>query len=343
MTFKDAQLKLTLWYILIVMVIGAMFSSLVYLVSFHEITIFNHNQSVVLRTPPPRLQQPNFDVDAFENLRQKQLDELKDHMIRNLIVMNLGILILAGLASYYFAKKTLQPIEEMVELQNQFTADASHELRTPLAAMKIETEVALRDKKMNLAEAKKMLQSNLEEISKLETLSNGLLELAQYNDFKNHKSVVKAENAVSSREIISDTVKRFEGIANLKKIKIASKISSVKLKINEEHLSKTVTILLDNAIKYSLEKTIIKINTFVEHKNFVLTVQDQGVGIDPTELNHIFDRFFRSDISRSKNKQDGFGLGLAIAKRIISSYNGSIVATSVIKNGTTFTVKLPLN
>ena len=80
----------------------------------------------------------------------------------DLIIINLFILVAGGLLSYYLARRTLKPIEEAHEVQSRFTADASHELRTPLAAIGLETEVALRDKKFNLPEAKKLLKSNLD-------------------------------------------------------------------------------------------------------------------------------------------------------------------------------------
>ncbi len=342
MPFKSAQLKLTLWYILIVMIISTMFSGLVYLVSFHEIGIFNHNQSVVLRMPPPRQLQTNFDIDAFETLRQQQLDQLKDRMIRNLLMTNLAIWLLAGLASYFFAKKTLEPIQEMVELQNQFTADASHELRTPLAAMKLETEVALRSKNLKLLEAKAMLQSNLEEMAKLENLANGLLELAQYEIGQNKNQDLSSDK-IKIKDLIVSIVQKFTKIAAVKNVKIKTKISNLKIIGNETQIAKLITILVDNAIKYSKPKTIVQIETNLQKNHLLIKIQDQGIGISAQDLPHIFDRFYRADQSRSKEDYAGYGLGLAIAKQIVKLHNGTIEVKSQPNLGTTFTVSLPLS
>jgi len=342
MTFKLAQIKLTLWYLLIVMMISVMFSVLVYMVAFREVSIFSARQSTELRRvpPAPALMHSDFNIDDFEKVRNKQLSELKAHMIQNLLLTNLAILVLAGLASYAFARRTLGPIEEMVERQHRFTTDASHEFRTPLAAMKLETEVALRDNSFSLSDARKLLKSNLEEISKLENLSNGLLELARFGDIQ--LKINKQTDSVSIISVVKNVVERFELLAQNKKIKIITKLNQASVKIDQDQFSKILAILIDNAIKYSPEKTAIKIETKIEKKFFVLNVADQGVGIKNNELPYIFDRFYRSDLSRSKNQRQGFGLGLAIAKNIVKASNGQIEVKSQVGKGTTFTVKFPV-
>lgn len=342
MTFARARLQLTFWYLLIVMLISLMFSTLVYLVSFREINIFNARQSNELQQikSPARVEPLEFDLQIFEQHRQQQLDDLKNRMVDNLILTNLAILVLAGLASYSFASHTLRPIEEMVDRQNRFTADASHEFRTPLTAMRLETEVALRDKKFSLNDAKKLLKSNLEESQKLETLSNGLLELAQYSDFKQRQMNFKI---VSIKESIGSVIKRFLAVAQKKQIKISSQIANLRSKINSDQLEKLVAILLDNAIKYSPVKTTIKVIAKLEHKFLVISVQDQGIGINQEDAKHIFDRFYRGDLSRHKVKGEGFGLGLAIAQEIVSANGGNIKVESVLNKGTIFIVRLPQN
>ena len=341
MSLQNVHWRLTFWYVLIVMIISLTFSAVVYLISFHEITIFNRTQSTILRRTSPRLLSLDFNIDEFESLRQKQVDELKDRMLINLALTNLTILLLAGLASYYFSKKTLQPIEEMLNLQNRFTADASHELRTPLAAIKIETEVALRDKNLNLAESKKLLKSNLEEIEKLEKLSNDLLELAQYDTISPEKFSDNFKS-FSIKAVIHESIDNLSAVAQKKQIKIKTKIGREKIKVDHDKILELFNILLDNAIKYSPEKSQIIIESEVKNKIFTIRIKDSGIGIAETDLPFIFDRFFRADQARSKEKYRGYGLGLSIARQIIKAHHGDIIVESNLGHGTTFVIKLPL-
>ena len=346
MTFKSVHWRLTAWYVLVVMIISLMFSAIVYLISFHEISIFNTNQSMALRHLPqvriaPDDIGPGFDIQGFEDLRQTQLNALKDKMVRNLILTNLIILVLAALASYNFARITLQPIEEIMDLQNRFTADASHELRTPLAAIGLETEVALRDKKFNLPEAKKLLKSNLEEIEKLERLANGLLELAQYQTIQTNPIQMEYE-IMPLREIVDEVVAKVVPLAQAKKIKIIPQVKDSFIKCDKNRIVELMTILLDNAVKYSPESKKIWVKTEIARKYALISVQDQGVGIKASDIPYIFNRFYRADQSRSKEKYAGYGLGLSIAKQIVELHHGEIKVESLIGKGTTFTIKLPL-
>jgi len=340
MIFKSTIFQLTGWYVLIVMIISMLFSSLVYRISANEIGTFNRKQSMTMRQSfefGPSFS--NIRIKDIEELRERQLVELRHNLIKNLMLTNLIILLLAGIASYYLAKRTLKPIEDMVDLQNRFTADASHELRTPLAAMKLENEVALRDKKLNLTIAKDLLKSNLEEIDKLEELSNNLLKLAQYQqeqEFSKYKEF-------SVKEVINQAVKRIEPISKNKQIAIETKnVKDIRIEGDEKNIIDLLVIILDNAIKYSSSKTTVVIESFSNKKYALVKIKDQGIGIKGSDLPHIFNRFYRADQSRSKENYSGHGLGLSIAKRIVDSHSGFIDAQSTIGEGSVFIVKLPL-
>ena len=167
MTFKSAYIRLTFFYVFIVMIISVAFSLIIYELSYQELgrglgkqvrTICDHPNGSQQCAPPMEL----------ERIRLAQLDESRGNIVSGLVYFNVLILVLSSAVSYLLAKRTLQPIEQMMEAQNRFTADASHELKTPLTAIRSEIEVNLRDGKMSLSEAKKLLASNLEEVSKLE-------------------------------------------------------------------------------------------------------------------------------------------------------------------------------
>jgi signal transduction histidine kinase len=134
--------------------------------------------------------------------------------------------------------------------------------------------------------------------------------------------------------------KNFE-VFYAKKIKIHTTLESIKMNAYEEELSQMVSILLDNAIKYSPEKSVVQVSLAKKRKNAVLTVEDEGIGIAQKDIPHIFDRFYRAENARERvGEEGGYGLGLAIAKRIVERYGGSICAQKKEK-GACFVVVLP--
>ncbi len=265
------------------------------------------------------------------------LEEAKDRIFLILAAINLGILGLSGAAGYLLAGLTLKPIKEMVDEQNRFITDASHELRTPLTSLKSEIEVNLRDKKLTLKDAKKLLESNLEEVNNLQYLSDNLIKLAQ-----THKpNGIKFER-VSILDIYNNAFKKVKKLADKKKIEIKSEIEDINLKADAQSLTELFVIFIDNAIKYSPEKSEVSVAGKRVGRNFLIEIKDQGIGIEEKDLPLLFERFYRSDRVRGKKDIDGFGLGLSIAKQIIGKHNGSIDVKSKSGLGTTFKIKLPL-
>jgi len=335
MHFKIAYLKLTLFYVLIVMVISVGFSVAIYQISSEELGRGLGRQTGILRDFPMNMPtSKNPIIQDLENIRLQQLEESSNNLQHNLIYFNLLILILSFVISYFLAKRTLKPIEEAMEEQNRFTADASHELKTPLTAMRSEIEVCLRDKKLSTSEAKKLLESNLEEIGKLESLSGALLNLAKFDE------VNKLEfRELNLDEIIAAAFEKVEGLAKKKEIEIEAKLVKSKMLGDKTSLTELFVILLDNAIKYSPKNSKILIGIKKERGHAAVKIRDRGIGIKASDLPHIFDRFYRADQSRSKEKADGYGLGLSIAKRIVELHNGTISATSTPSKGSEFVVK----
>jgi len=335
MSFKSASIKLTISYLVIVMLISVGFSMFLYRISSLEIGRGLSRQGRVLEEiPNDRIPQPFQDL---EKIRQEQLTETNKRLKINLIYFNLIILILAGTTSYYLARRTLRPIEEMMDLQNRFTADASHELRTPLTAMKTEIEVTMRDKNAKLADVKQLLKSNLEEIGKLEVLSNSLLKLANYeNNKKNSLS------KISLSDSIKEAYQKILPIVKQREIKFIFNLKQVFIKGEASNITELFKILFDNAIKYSPKNSKVWVNVKTHGSHVEVKIKDEGIGIKATDLPHIFDRFYRADISRSKEKVEGYGLGLSIAKKIVESHKGTIIAESKPGHGSTFTVRLPL-
>jgi len=335
--FKLAYFKLTVFYVLIIMAVSITFSLSLYKISSDELGQGLGRQSRVIKELPKN----NF-IDAFlpdfEEIRREQLKESNQRLQTNLVYFNLLILFLSSLLGYFWAKKTIQPIEEMVLAQNRFTADASHELRTPLTAMRSEIEVFLRDQNQSLSEGKKLLSSNLEEIEKLEALSGALLKLAKYQE--DVKSDFKRTSLI---KIITKAFEKVESLAEKKLIDFENRFSEVEVVGDQISLIELFVILLENAIKYSSEKKTISISVESDSHYAIVKIKDQGSGIKASDLPHIFDRFYRADHSRTKNEDSGYGLGLAIAKNIVDLHQGIIGAKSEQGLGSEFTVKLPIS
>jgi len=225
-----------------------------------------------------------------------------------------------------------------LDLQSRFTSDASHELRTPLTAMKTEIEVALRDSDLKAEDARELLESNLEEIGKLEALSSGLLKLAQYEEGVKKDAV----GTIGLSAVIEESVDRIKRSAAARGIRVDLQLGEVTVLGDRGSLLEMFVILLDNSVKYSDENTTITVSTVCERRHVLIRVRDEGYGISESDLAHVFDRFYRGKVPASKEQVKGYGLGLSIAKRIAELNHGSIEIESVLGEGTTATVRLPL-
>ncbi len=335
--FTTAVFRLTISYLALIVVLSLIFSSALYRVSTQELDHLEARQKAQQRLFDTALLAPaqRISVNAFFDARTKETERSKDAIALNLAYFNLAVVVLGGAAGYALARRTLHPIEEAVEAQKQFTSDASHELRTPLTAMKTEIEVALRDQHLSALEAKRLLKSNLEEVGKLESLSDGLLKLARPD-----RSLKQVEK-MSLRSLVADIVRRLQRQAATKQIHVVQDVADVTMEGEAWGLTELITILLDNALKYSPPNSTVTLTAKSVHKSVVLTVADQGPGIAANDLPHIFKRFYRADQSRSKTAIEGYGLGLSIAERIVVLHGGEMSVKTDVGQGSVFTVKLP--
>jgi two-component system, OmpR family, sensor histidine kinase CiaH len=339
--FTQTRIKLTTWYLVIIMTISLLFSAASYrnfLLEFQRglrAQAFHFYPNTTYIEPDDLLPLPFITTPRIYSTYENQIFiEARDRILTSLGLINLGIFITAGISGYFLAGRTLKPIETMLEEQKRFVSDASHELRTPLTAMTTETEVALRDKNLDLASAKDMLRSNLEEAGKMQSLANYLLKLGKYQN--NQQKIQKQKVAIS--ELANNAIKKLAPLAKTKNVMLETKLEKVNAYVNSDSVSELFSILIDNAIKYSKEngKIIIKVSKTAGRASF--SVSDFGMGIAKKDLPFIFDRFYRADISRDKNQTDGYGLGLSIAKSIVDMHGGNISVSSKIGRGSTFKV-----
>lgn len=332
--FHNASLRLTGLYLLIIMFISLFFSVAVYQLSEQE---FNRG----ILKPGQAIGRPgqNIPTSLLEELRserEQRFTEAKERVLMRLLIINLLILVAGGGLSYYLARRTLKPIEEAHDSLERFTADASHELRTPLAAMQSETEVALMSKKLPISSARKVLQSNLEEIERLGSLTSSLLRLAHSNN-----SAIELDR-VNLKAVIDRAIKQNKAHGIPGSVAVVADINpKVYVFGDEDSLVELMVILMDNAVKYSPPTAQVIVSAETTNKHVSITVADKGEGIKASELPRIFDRFYRADSARTKQNVGGYGLGLAIAKRIVEVHDGEITAKSLVGSGTSIKIVLP--
>lgn len=246
-------------------------------------------------------------------------------------------LLVAVAAGYYLANRALIPIRNSMEKQQQFVSDASHELRTPLAVIQAHAELLLRHPDHTIEQDSKHISMVLQETRRLGKLVSGLLTLARSdsNQLELDKRPIQLER------IVQDGISKMNMLAEVKDIILRGEVeSTIPIQADEERLHQLIMVLLDNAIKYTLEGGVIRVSCHKLAHTVYLEVEDTGVGIPPEHLPHIFDRFYRGDKARNR-QEGGTGLGLAIAKWIVDRHGGKIRIESKPAVGTRVLVTLP--
>lgn len=325
--FESATLKLTGWYLLILMATSLMFSVALYQITISGASIrIDHLQSLVQEGVAPN----TYAGIDWADVKASQLNEASLGLVAGLFYTNIIVLVAGGVGSFFLARRTLRPIEYAHEAQSRFSSDASHELRTPLSSMRTVIEVALRDNASTKESFREVLVSNLEEVEKLSRLSQMLLDLSklQYDKLE--------FGPVELKSTIQGVLKRL--LVPEKRINMDS-VQNFIVHGNQEAIEELVTILIDNSLKYSPAKSVITIATMRRNRQASLQISNAGKGIPVSKLPHIFDRFYRADSSRTGG--NGHGLGLSLAKKIVEIHRGELSVSSASNQPTTFTVTLP--
>ena len=329
--FKNARIKLTAWYLLIIMFISVAFSIVIYQGLMNEVRRFSRMQRIrIERILPPDPAQP---LLADEDL----IIEIQQRVILGLGIINVIIFLSSGALGYFLAGKTLTPIQKMVDEQNRFVSDASHELKTPLTSLKTAMEVSLRDKNFSLEGSKQLIRESIGEVNKLSRLSDSLLQLSQLETPKENLKLEK----LSLKKIIEESIRQVDPMARQKNIYINNQVKDFQIKGSRYGIDGLFVTILDNAIKYSGEKKQIIITSKKSDKKIIISIKDQGIGISKEDLPHIFDRFYRADSARAKKSSGGYGLGLSIAKKIVETHKGDIKVESKLGKGTQIIISLP--
>ena len=249
------------------------------------------------------------------------------------LFMGIIAIILFTAISFGISFWLVKPVKENFERQKRFISDASHELKTPLAVISANTDVLESEIGEN-----KWLAYIRTESERMSELVNELLMLARLDDKSGHKLVM---SEINLSDLVLMTALPFEStVFEMGKKFDVDVQPDIKCKGDESALKHILTILIDNAVKYSSEHGEISVKLYDQSNKHIIEVYNTGEGIKPENLKKIFERFFRQDESRN-SKTGGYGLGLSIAKASVEAHGGKISVQSVYGEWVRFTVTLP--
>lgn len=246
--------------------------------------------------------------------------------------------------AYVLSGWALRPVQSAWEQQRRFVSDASHELKTPLAVILANTQILESDESIPKG-ARRWVASTSEEATHMKELVEDLLTLARADEQEATGQRDEASLAtVDLTALASGCALEFDAVAFERGCSISCELAEgVAVAAEPGRLRRVVRTLLDNATKYAEEGTEVRVLLARDGRRARLSVSNRGEVIAPEALAHLFDRFYRTDDARERQATGGFGLGLAIAKSLVEAMGGSIGATSDERDGTTFTVTLPLS
>lgn len=260
------------------------------------------------------------------------------NLLKIFLVVGLLSLIVLFIVSIYFTNKAIKPLEETFIKQKQFIADASHELRTPLTIIKTNVSILKENKQQTIESQGKWINYIDSQASRMSTLINEMLSLANLDANKKKGEVTKFE----LDRVLSDALLVFEVVIFEKGLILEEYINdNIFISGEKDQIKKLISILMDNAIKYTNKNGKIKVSLTVEKNKARLEVKNTGEGIEREHLEKIFERFYRVDNSRDR-ETGGYGLGLSIAKAITEEHKGRIYAESIVGEYTSFIVELPV-
>ena len=236
----------------------------------------------------------------------------------------------------YFEKNRL--LTQVEELKSNFMRMMSHDLKTPLARISGMADMILKEPVSLNETQRRALDTISESAEELTNFIGSILSLSRIES-KELKLQLRSRDV---NELVEDVVRRTSYLAHQKKVDVATELEPLfSVKVDAELLKTVLLNLIENAIKYSGAGTRILITTEEIDNQLVIQVSDQGRGIPPDDLAHVFDRFYRASNSRSNSP--GNGLGLYLARYFVELHHGQLEVESVVDKGSTFTVRLPID
>lgn len=299
--------------------------SIVLIISFTMIYVSTANN--LTRTPrqtslgPNALRFERFDSETrtfFEEQRREYAEQALTGLMLTLITTGVVTLTAVFFLSRFMANRAVSVIEDAYTKQRQFIADASHELKTPITVISANADAAISD----LEKPSKWLTNIKTESGRMGRLVDELLQLARLDTSMEKSQFTTFELS----KLVEDTVGNFIVLAAKKDIKILHSITeSIKLTSDADKLQQILTILIDNAVKYTESGGKVTVASVSQSDTVILRVSNTHPQIDAAELDKFFDRFYQGD---SSHRASGHGLGLAIAKESAEQLDASLKAWS---------------
>lgn len=322
----------------------------------------NRNGDMIVTNPPAKQFIESWYYEKNEQLREtpNQLpEELKlilqgvvkseDAAIHEISLQGRNwVMIMTPLYDQSYVRGAVAVIRDMTEerrldkLRKDFIANVSHELRTPISMLQGYSE-AIVDDIADTKEAKNDLAKIIHEESlRMGRLVNELLDLARMEAGHIQLNVEQVE----IKSYLDRVIKKFNGVSQDRKIDLILQTNSDNsfIYIDPDRMEQVFTNLIDNAIRHTNENGFVKVYADINSEEMHVSIEDSGIGIPEEDIPFVFERFYKADKSRTRNKQKkGTGLGLAIAKNIIDAHHGTISVNSKQNEGTTFTFSIPIN
>ena len=263
--------------------------------------------------------------------------QIRARVVRIYIVSVIAILILALVVSFWASRFVIKAIMEAFEKQTNFVSDASHELRTPLAIIQSKLENILSHSDKTVMDVSDDLAVSLNEVIRLSKLTNNLLTLSRSDREKLDLDLQETD----VYNLVMQTAEPFVEIGAMSGKLIDFDCEHIIANIDKDKINQVLVILLDNALRYTDEGDKITVHLSKVKDELYLSVKDTGIGISEETKAHMFDRFYREDKARNRDT-GGRGLGLAIAKALVSICGGKISADHNNPKGTIMSITIPL-
>ena len=264
--------------------------------------------------------------------------QIRSRVVRIYVVSVIAILVLALVVSFWASRFVIKAIMEAFEKQTNFVSDASHELRTPLAIIQSKLENVLSHSEATVMDVSDDLAVSLNEVIRLSKLTNNLLTLSRSDREKIDLDLQETD----VYNLVLQTAEPFVEIGAMSGKSIDFDCEHIVANIDKDKINQILVIFLDNALRYTDEGDKITVHLAKVKEELILSVKDTGIGISEETKAHMFDRFYREDKARNRDT-GGRGLGLAIAKALVTICNGKISAEHNSPKGTIMSIVIPLN
>jgi len=255
-------------------------------------------------------------------------------LVRQLVLASAIGILLGALASLLMASRSLRPIIRAFQRQREFVADASHELRTPLTLIRTNVEAWLR--RAN-GTTRVYARNIVEEVEQLNRIVGDLTTLA----LADARQLRIDPKPMELNDVVRDLMTQTEPLADERGVQLRPDLNGgVRVEADPARVRQLLLILIDNALTHTPTGGEVSVGVIRRNGRARVTIADNGDGIPPADLPHIFERFYRADKARNR-ENGGSGLGLAIAKWIVDAHKGDIQVTSAEGEGTEVAVSLP--